>query len=56
MTKQELLDRLEQSPVIAAVQDTAFEAALRSPAEVIFCLKANLLTVKEQVKAAHEAG
>lgn len=56
MTKQELLDRLEQSPVIAAVQDTAFEAALRSPAEVIFCLKANLLTVKEQVKAAHGAG
>ena len=56
MKKKELLDRLEQSPVIAAVQDGAFEAALASPAEVIFCLRANLLTVAEQVKAAHAAG
>jgi glycerol uptake operon antiterminator len=56
MNKQELLDRLEQSPVIAAVQDGSFEAALASPAEVIFCLKSNLLTVAEQVKAAHAAG
>ena len=56
MKKQELLNRLELCPVIAAVQDTAFEAALDSPAEVIFCLKSNLLTVAEQVRAAHAAG
>ena len=56
MKKQELLNRLELCPIIAAVQDTAFEAALDSPAEVIFCLKSSLLTVAEQVRAAHAAG
>ena len=45
MKKKELLDRLEQSPVIAAVQDSAFEAALASPAEVGSALTTVFLTV-----------
>ncbi len=55
MTKQTLMDRLEQCPVIAAVQDSGFAAALASPAEVIFSLGTNLLTVVSCVKQAHDA-
>lgn len=55
MTRTQIEDRLECCPIIAAVPDTRFSLALSSPAEVIFNLKANLLTVKEQIKAAHAA-
>ena len=56
MTKQDLIDCLERTPVIAAVHDTDMAAALASPAEVIFHLKANILTVEQHIKAAHAAG
>ncbi|MBE6555877.1 MAG: glycerol-3-phosphate responsive antiterminator [Ruminococcaceae bacterium] len=56
MTPQEMFECLERNPVIAAVHEAAFDAALASPAEVIFYLKANLLTVAERVRAAHGAG
>lgn len=51
-----LSDRLERSPVIAAVRDDAWQQALASPVEVIFYLKANLLTVGRRVAEAVEAG
>lgn len=50
-----LLDCLEQNPVIAAVSDDGMDAALSSPAEVIFYLSADLLTVKETIQRAHKA-
>ena len=56
MTKQELMDLLERSPVVAAVQDTGMDAALASPVEVIFHLKANILTIGTYIKAAHAVG
>lgn len=56
MDKQELLDRLERTPVIAAVQDGGFAAALASPAEVVFYLKAHILSVSDRIREAHEAG
>lgn len=56
MQVSDLLDCLEQNPVIAAVSDDAFEAALSSPAEVIFYLSADLLTVSERIHQAHDAG
>lgn len=50
-----LLACLECNPVIAAVTDEKWQQALSSPAQVIFYLSANLLTVEEKVHQAHEA-
>ena len=50
-----LLTCLECNPVIAAVTDEKWQQALSSPAMVIFYLSANLLTVEEKVRQAHEA-
>lgn len=52
----ELMDRLACSPVIAAVRESNFEAALQSPAEVLFCLESHLLTVQARIRQAHDAG
>ncbi len=52
--KNKLIDALERSPIIAAVRDDNFFDAINSEAEVIFYLKANLLTVKERIKKAIE--
>lgn len=56
MKKEELLNSLCRTPVIAAVRENLFAEALRSPAEVIFALKANLNTVAARTKEAHAAG
>lgn len=56
MTSYKLIESLELNPIIAAVHDGDFDEAVASPAEVIFYLKANLLTVRERVLAAHRAG
>ena len=56
MNRQQLLDRLADSPVIAAVGEDGFEVALLSPSEVIFCLHASILTVAQCVEKAHAAG
>ena len=50
-----LLACLECNPVIAAVTDEKWQQALSSPAQVIFYLSANLLTVEGKVRQAHEA-
>ena len=55
MNAHDLFSRLELNPIIAAVHEHDFEAALDSPAEVIFCLKTSILKVAEHVKAAHGA-
>lgn len=52
----EILDCLACNPVIAAIQDDKWKDALASPAQVIFYLSADLMTVKEKIAAAHEAG
>lgn len=56
MKPSDIIACLECNPVIAAIQNDKWDAALRSPAEVIFYLSADLLTVKEKVALAHEAG
>lgn len=56
MRFDQLMDRLENCPVIAAVREPKFQAALASPAEVLFCLETHLLTVRQRVTQAHEAG
>ena len=52
MQKRELVESLEAGPVIAAVRDENFEEAINSSCEVIFYLKANLLTIKEKIESA----
>lgn len=46
---------LECNPVIAAIGDDKWQKALASPAQVIFYLSANLLTIGERVRQAHAA-
>ncbi|MEE0928039.1 MAG: glycerol-3-phosphate responsive antiterminator, partial [Acutalibacteraceae bacterium] len=33
-----------------------WDEAIKSPAKIIFCLRANILTIKERIAAAHENG
>ena len=56
MKISEMITCLECNPVVAAVTDEKWQAAVESPAQVIFYLSANLLSVAEKVQQAHEAG
>lgn len=56
MRAPELMDRLESCPIIAAVRENRWQQALSSPAEVLFCLEASLLTVAQRIRQAHDAG
>lgn len=56
MKMSQLMDCLECNPVIAAVTDEKWEKAIESPAQVIFYLSANLLTVQKRLQQAHDAG
>ena len=56
MRAEELLDRLESFPIIAAIRCDRWQKALASPAEVLFLLDADILTVREKIRQAHEAG
>lgn len=47
------LELLENCPIIAAVKDEKFAEALKSPAEIIFLLNANIMTVGEHIALAH---
>lgn len=51
-----LTDCLECNPVIAAVGDDKWDDALSSPAQIIFYLSADLLTIGERIAQAHQAG
>ncbi len=56
MTKADFLRRLENNPVIAAVSDDKWAAALGSSATVLFYLSADVMTVRDRVTEAHTAG
>ena len=56
MTKTELQNCLERSPVIASFHSRDFESALLSPSEIIFDLKANLTQEAYRIKKSHECG
>lgn len=55
MKKSELIECLERSPVIAAVRQEQWENALQSPAEILFHLRANIMTVQKCIEQAHAA-
>ena len=52
----DIITCLECNPVIAAIGDDKWDKALESPAQVIFYTSANLLTIPERVRQAHEVG
>ena len=52
----QIIQRIEDCPVIAAVHDSGWDKVLTSPVEIIFYLDANLLTIKDRVEQAHNAG
>lgn len=54
--KDELLKKLEASPVIAAVRDHLFDKALQSPVDVIFLLGCEIMSIKQRIDATHQAG
>lgn len=56
MNPLELKEKLEISPVVAAVRENKFSAALESPAEVLFLLEPHLITIGGLVRQAHEMG
>ena len=55
MRISDLTERLESSPVIAAIRDNKWQAALASPSEVLFYLEPHLRTIQEKVEQAHAA-
>lgn len=55
MKKDQIYDRLERSPVIAAT-DGGWRAAVVSDAEVLFHTGASLLTIEEELHLAKRAG
>lgn len=56
MQPLELIECLEENPVIAAIGDDKWSAALEAPVQVLFYLSANLLTVQERISQAHGTG
>lgn len=56
MHSRDLTNMLEDFPVIAAVQEDKFQAALDSPVDVIFSLEPHLLTIRQRAEQAHAAG
>lgn len=52
MTREELIDCLERSPIIASFHDAEWEKTLNAPPELLFDLKASLVNVKKRVAAA----
>lgn len=56
LMKHKIYTGLEVSPIIAAAKDRNFDKALQSNVSVIFLLGAKILSIKEQIEAAHKAG
>ena len=56
MRPSEIIECLELNPVIAAIRDDGWDAALYSPAQVLFYLSADLTSVNTRIQQAHESG
>lgn len=56
MTRAELNDCLERSPVIASFHEQEFDKVLTAPTKILFDLKASLPKEAERIKKAHASG
>ena len=52
---QKVLQCLECNPVIAAIQNDSLQDAIESPAEVVFHLGADLMSISEIIRKVHNA-
>lgn len=52
----EFLDSIGRAPIIAAIHDRQWDEVLDSPVDVLFYLRANILTIKEKITEAHAKG
>ena len=52
----DFVECLEENPVIASTYDDLWDTAIISPAQIIFYLSANILSIGERTTAAHNAG
>ncbi|MBQ3548068.1 MAG: glycerol-3-phosphate responsive antiterminator [Clostridia bacterium] len=50
------VEKLELCPIIAAVHEDKFDAALKSPVEIIFLLEGDVMTIGDKIKQVHENG
>ncbi len=50
------MERLELFPIISAVHEAQFSAALASPVDIIFLLEGDVMSVGEKIADAHEHG
>lgn len=55
MQYADIIKYLEDNPVIASTSDDLWEEAIASPAQVIFYLSANILSIGERIADAHKA-
>ncbi len=53
---KDIFSLLESNPVIAAVRQDKFLAAMESPCDVVFCLGESIMTVEKNIKLAHSKG
>lgn len=51
-----LQQKLDMNPVIAAIREDFFEEALSSPAEVIFLLEGDIISLPDKIFLAHQNG
>ena len=56
MTLNQFKDSLERFPVIATVHTFELSNAIASPAEILVLMKADLLTIEDEIKQIHKAG
>ncbi len=54
MNITEMHESLEVCPIVASVHKEHFEDALHSPAEIIFLLEGDVMSVADNIKAVHE--
>ncbi|MBP3389286.1 MAG: glycerol-3-phosphate responsive antiterminator [Clostridia bacterium] len=53
MDLSDMYESLERCPVIPAVREALFDEALASPAELIFLLEGDVMSVGERIRQAH---
>ena len=53
MTVSNMMERIGSCPIIAAVHEELFDDALESPAEIIFLLEGDVMTVGEKIRSTH---
>lgn len=56
MTISEIIEKLENFPIISAVQDGLFDQSVLSPSEIVFLLDSDVMTVGQKITIAHQNG